>query len=708
MGATSDVLFGRDRPLDGGAPTQGHNQFPLILSPFAIGKVELRNRFVFQPHFTALGHRDGTPSDAHAAYHEERARGGVALIIFESQAVHPSGKMSRSFVDAWDPRVIPHHRKVTDGVHAHGAKIFGQLTHGGHTSLEQPPPILWAPTQMPEPSSRFTTKAIDLEDIRAVIEGFARSARNLVDAGFDGVEIKVAHDGLLRSFASPFFNHRTDGYGGSFENRMRLSHEVLTAMRKAVGDDVPIGVRLCVNEFTAFGYDSEYGLQMASHLQATGLVDYFNSDAGSFSSFWMEIPPAAVAQDDFRIINRELKSVSRIPVIAFGRMNSPQLGEEVLRSGEADLIGMARQLVADPWTPEKTRRGRADLVRRCISCNDGCLHQVARELPIRCIQNPGAGQERHVNERLLRPIDERRHVVVAGAGPAGLKVAETAARRGHRVTVIERERALGGLILLASKQPEHANIAEVVSYLEIVASEAGAEILRGQTATPDMLHGLLPDVIVVATGSQPNLPRALDGDTTLSQSLGRQMLPDVPGLDQDFVISSDDVMSGRVEPRGKVVVIDSNGHWEAAGTAEYLADNGCDVTVVAGAAAGSDLEAGTRTLFYRRAAIKNMKLMSGHTLVEVGEHRVKIAPVFSGNDAIGWARYLLMPGDNIWLTDVDWVVPVIGRRSREDLFLKLKKDARFASTRVERTGDCVAPRLVESNIAEAFELAQSL
>lgn len=708
MGAASDVLFGQQTSNPDGALVPGHNQFPLILSPFAIGKVDLRNRFVFQPHFTALGHRDGTPSDAHAAYHEERARGGVALIIFESQAVHPTGKMSRSFVDAWDPRIIPHHRRVTDGVHAHGAKIFGQLTHGGHTSLEQPPPILWAPTQMPEPSSRFTTKAIDLDDIRAVIDGFAVSARNLVDAGFDGVEIKVAHDGLLRSFASPFFNRRTDGYGGSFENRMRLSVEVLAAMRKAVGEDVPIGVRLCINEFTAFGYDSEYGLQMAEHLQATGLVDYFNSDAGSFSSFWMEIPPAAVAQDDFRKINRELKSVSRLPVIAFGRMNSPQLGEEVLKAGEADLIGMARQLVADPWTPEKTRRGRADLVRRCISCNDGCLHQVARELPIRCIQNPGAGQERHVNERLLRPIDARRHVVVAGAGPAGLKVAETVARRGHRVTVIERERALGGSLLLAAKQPEHANIAEVVSYLEIVVSEMGVAILRGQAATPDMLHGLAPDVIVVATGSQPNLPRSLDSDTSLSQSLGRQFLPDIEGLDQDFVVSCDDVMSGRVELSGKVVLIDNNGHWEAAGTAEYLADSGCDVTVVAAAAAGSDLEAGTRTLFYRRAAIKNMKLMSGHSLVEIGDHRIKIAPVFSGNDAIGWAKYLLMPGDDIWIENVDWVVPVIGRRSREDLFLKLKEDERFAGTRVERTGDCVAPRLVESNIAEAFELAQSL
>lgn len=707
MRNTSAQMFEPTYGTDGGVAA-GHNQFPLLLSPFSIGQVELRNRFVFQPHFTALGDLDGTPSDAHAAYHEERARGGVGLIVFESQAVHPSGKMSRRFVDAWDPKIIPQHRKITDVVHAHGAKMFGQLTHGGHTSLEHPPHLLWAPTQMPEPSSHFSTKAIDEDDIRAVIDGFAASARNLVEAGFDGIEVKVAHDGLLRSFASPFFNHRTDAYGGSFENRLRLSIEVFEAIKQATGSSVPLGVRLCVNEFTVFGYDSEYGLQIAEYFQASGLVDYFNSDAGSFSSYWMEIPPAAVAQEDFRKINRELKQMSRLPVIAFGRMNSPQLGEEALRAGEADLIGMARQLIADPWTPEKTRRGRAELVRRCIACNDACIHQVGQEKAIRCIQNPGAGRERQVNERLLAPLKEPKTIVVAGGGPAGLKVAETAVRRGHRVTLFERDRALGGQVRLAEKQPEHANVGEVTSYLEIVADECGVDIKRGHAATPDAIHALNADIVIVATGSESNLPRTPGDDVAVSRSLGRQVLPDIEGLDRSFVVSSDDVMSGRVECRGKVVVVDNNGHWEAAGTAEFLADSGCEVIVIAPDAVGSDLESGTRTLFYRRAAIKSIALRSGLSLTAIGDRTVTVAPVISGNDAIGWAKYLLMPGDEEVIEGVDWVVPVIGRRSREDLFLALKTDPRFTHVRIERVGDCVAPRLIESNIAEAFLLAQTL
>jgi 2,4-dienoyl-CoA reductase-like NADH-dependent reductase (Old Yellow Enzyme family) len=681
----------------------------MLFSPLKIRELELRNRFVFQPHFTALGHLDGQPSDALVAYHEERARGGVALIVTESMAIHPTGKMSRRFINAWDPAVIPNLRKITDAVHTHGAKIFSQLTHAGHTSLEHPPHVLWAPTQMPEPSSHFSTKALDEDDIRAVIDGFAASARNAAEAGFDGIEIKIAHDGLLRSFASPFFNRRTDRYGGSFENCMRLSLEVLEAIKKATEDAFPVGVRICLDEFTPFGYDLQYGLKMAASLEASGLVDYFNSDAGSFSSYWMEIPPAAVAAADFRKLCAELKRASRLPVVAFGRISPTQQGEEMLRAGEADLIGLARQLITDPETPNKIKAGRGHLVRMCISCNDACLHQVNQEKGIRCIQNPGAGREREVNERFVTKADTSRRVVVVGGGPAGLKVAEVAAKRGHKVTLLERKRTLGGQVMLAANQPEHAIIGEVTSYLESVIADQGVEVRLGVTATPALLREFDADVIVVATGSEPNLPNQPEDNAQQSRALGRQVLPEIPGLDQPFVVSSDRVLSGDVQLSGKVVVIDDNGHWEAAGTAEYLADQGCLVEVVAShSAVGEDLESGTRTLFYRRAAIKHIRLRTSTLVVEIGSRRVQIAQVFSSGDAVGWGKYVLLPGDEEWIDEVDWVVPVIGRRSREDLFLELKSSADFKDVRIERVGDCLAPRLIQSTIGEAFALGQTL
>jgi 2,4-dienoyl-CoA reductase-like NADH-dependent reductase (Old Yellow Enzyme family) len=679
-----------------------------LLSPFAIGRVSLRNRLVFQPHFTALGTLEGMPSDEHVAYQEERARGGTALNILESQAIHPSGKMSRRFINAWDPAVVPGLAKIADAVHRHGAKLFGQLTHGGHTSLELPPHIMWAPTQMPEPSSFHSTKAMDEDDIKAVIAGFAASARNMVAAGLDGIEIKIAHDGLLRSFASPFFNRRSDRYGGSFENRMRLSYEVIAAIKSATGDDVPLGVRICVNEFTSFGYDEEYGLQMTAALEATGQVDYFNSDAGSFSSYWMEIPPAAVAAEDFRRINAGLKHATKLPVIAFGRL-TPASGEALLAAGEADLIGMARQLIADPETGNKIMAGRGDLVRMCVACNDGCVYQVGQEKAVRCIHNPGAGRERTMSERLVSVTRTPKHVVIAGGGPAGLKVAEIAARRGHRITLLERSARLGGQVNLAAVQPEHASIGEVTSYLEAAVADLGVTIKLSTPATVDSILALNPDTVIVATGSEPNLPNRNTDSASKSRALGRQVLPDIEGLDLPVVVSSDEVLSGQVMPSGHVVVIDKNGHWEAAGTAEYLADAGCRVTVISGhSLIGENLEGGTRTLFYRRAAIKGIDLRPATDLISIERGRVNVCAVFSAADAIGWGKYILMPGDAEPINDVDWVVPVIGRRSREDLFLDLKHSPDFASIRIGRVGDCVAPRLIQSTISEAFELAREL
>lgn len=693
----------------------GRRGFPLLFSPLSIRDVILRNRIVFQPHFTALGTRDGMPSEDHVAYHAARARGGVGLIVFESQAVHPTGKMSRRFIDAWDPAVIPMYRRITDAVHVHGAKIFGQLTHGGHTSLENPPSLMWAPTQMPEPSSHFSTKAMDLDDIAATIRGFAVSARNAFEGGFDGVEVKVGHDGLLRSFASPFFNHRTDGYGGSFANRMRLSIEVLEAIREATGPAFPIGVRICLQEYTAFGYDLAYGLRMAQALEGSGCVDYFNCDAGSFSSYWMEIPPAAVADGTFRPLNAALKKASRLPVVAFGRIRPPQLGEDMLAAGEADLIGMARQLITDPETPNKLRDGRDEEVRRCIACNDACIYQVGQEKAIRCVHNPAAGRERDLDEHNLAPATPARTVVVVGGGPAGLKVAEIAARRGHRVILLEREDCLGGQVRLAARQPHHGLVLDVVTYLEHAVSTLGVEVRRGVSATPDLVAGLSPDIVVIATGSEPNLPYGADrrddndDNGATARQFGLQVLPSIPGLDLPCVLSADRVLASPPPAGSRVLVVDGNGHWEAVGTAEYLADHGCDVTIItAGSLVGADLEGGTRTLFHRRASLKGIALRPYTQLLEIADRGAKVANVFSGpalNDIDG---YVLIPGAGEWITPIDWAVPVMGRRSREDLYHACRGAAALQGVHIERVGDCVAPRLIQGIIAEADALARAI
>ena len=363
---------------------------------------------------------------------------------------------------------------------------------------------------------------------------------------------------------------------------------MIEAIKKAAGDDFPVGIRLCLHEYTPWGYGLDYGLQIAAHLEATGCVDYFNSDAGSFSSFWMEIPPMAVAQGSFRELNRALKRASCLPVIAFGRIKTYELASEILAAGEADYVGFCRQLITDPETPNKMREGRLDEIRYCIACNDACVYQVNQDKPIRCIHNPDAGNESAFTIRTMPKADPAKRVVVVGGGLAGLKVAETAARRGHDVVLFERSHELGGQVLLAARQPYHAEIRDVTRHLELEVARLGVDLRLDTEADPDLVRDQQPDVLVVATGSEPNLPprrgKAMD-IPGIAAELGRHVPVNLAGIDSDNVFSADEILAGDLPLGQRVLVVDGNGHWEAAGTIEYLLEAGFEVEVVTQAAA---------------------------------------------------------------------------------------------------------------------------
>lgn len=274
--------------------------------------------------------------------------------------------------------------------------------------------------------------------------------------------------------------------------------------------------------------------------------------------------------------------------------------------------------------------------------------------------------------------------------------------------VIERGETLGGQVALAARQPEHGIIGAVTDHLAAMVRHLGVAVRTGLEATPQRLAAESPDHIVIATGSEPNLPRA-NGKASMAIDLGRHVRPSIPGLDLPFVHSSDAVMSGTVKLSGRVLVVDNNGHWEGAGTAEYLAEQGCSVEIVTpDMMVGGDIESGTRTLFYRRAAIKGIVIRAGLALKAVEPGRVVVCPVFSGAGTQGFGRYLLVAGAEMTIEGFDCVVAIIGRRSREDLYHECRASPLLAGVAIDRVGDAVAPRLIESNIAEAYALGLSL
>ena len=506
--------------------------FPLLFSPIIINRLELHNRLVM-PAIHLNYTPDGKVTDQLVAFYDERSRGGTGLIVAGGFAISAlaGGPDLTSMKDDSDIEGLS---RLTAQVHEGEAKIGAQLFHAG--AYARPAQNAGQAITSSTHISRYTgqeARAMSRDEVAQVQDEFARAARRAKEAGFDMVEILGSAGYLISQFLSPRINRREDEYGGSLENRFRFGLEVVAKVREAVGPDFCVGIRLAGNDFVPGSHTNIESRQFAAACVDAG-VDLVNVTGGWHETrvpqITAEVPPAG-----FSYLARGIKGAVPVPVCASNLIHGPEMAEEVLSRGDCDLICMARPLIADPYFARKAATGRRRLIRPCVSCNQGCFDAVASEQPVVCMTNPRAGHESQVpydQTQANRPLK----VVVVGGGPAGCQTALTAARRGHKVTLLEAQVRLGGQPGWYCMPTEKPDFGEIGHYFAAALDEAGVEVRLDTRADLQTVIDLAPDTVVLATGSTP-------------------AVPSIPGCDLPHVVTAWDLLQGKRQPRGKVVVI---------------------------------------------------------------------------------------------------------------------------------------------------------
>jgi len=668
--------------------------FERLAEPFQLKGRTLSNRVVWLPHLTGYS-QERRISDKHVRYYVERARNDVGMIIMGCETVNPRYRNPLR-VDAFDPDSVEGYRRLSDAVHEHDTVLIGQLVDDGNQNVCDAT-LDWAYEYAPSAVADWAVgripKAMESEDFTFSRDAWVASVRNHVDGGYDGSELKIAHDGLLRQMLSPLYNQRDDQYGGDREHRERFVREVLEAMRMAAGPGHILGVRFAFAEFVAGGFELDEGLRLLSDIASWGLVDYITSDLGVHSALRFCNPPMSTPTGFARYAIRAANELVDLPLIAYGRIRTPEMAEEILEHGESDLVGVARALITDPQWVRKALRGDAARIRRCIGCNQGCLDRLWVGQEITCILNPAAGREARFGEGTLLPADPARRVLVIGGGPAGMKTAEVAARRGHRVTLIERSDQLGGAVNTIARAPSRRDFLDAVRWLEDELDVLGVDVQLGREVQSADFHRESDGTIrLLPSGTQPDdrSPESLVADTVVLATGAVALTPAVPGVESPSVVLAQDALNGVAEIGSSVVIVDGTGTFLAVSTAQMLADTGHRVTVV------SQLQESAANLGPPDRQVQMTTLF---------EHGVELIPAYALAEIdLPAVRFVhTLSGDPLEL-EADTVILATGWASDTTAFQGLEG----VVDRLHRVGDSVAPRDVGMAIFTAEELGRSI
>ncbi len=539
------------------------SRYRYLFSPLQLGPITVRNRVVFSAHLTNYA-KDGLPTEQHAAYYEARAAGGAGLIITEEHSTHPTDWPYEKLIHGFHRDVIPGYKRITEAVHRHGTPIFAQINHnGGQASSMYTRLPVWAPSAVADPLFREVPKAVTIREIAEIVAGYGLVAEHCAEGNFDGVELQCSHSSIVRGFLSGATNMRTDHYGGSLENRARILVEIIDVVRQAIGPTRALGVRLCGDELIEGGTTIDEAVAVAKIVEATGKVDYINTSIGVATATLfmieasMHIPPGYAL-----FIPNAIRREVDLPVVGVGRFKDPLQVERALAEGHCDLVGVVRAQIADPDFVRKAQAGEHDDTRLCLSCNQECVGRMGLNRWLGCIENPAAGREALLT-RAVALTRKRKRVLVVGGGPAGLQAAISAAHHGHDVVVYERDQVAGGQVRWAASVPNRAEFGDMIRNQLNELERLNVKVALGHEVDGAFVREQNPDVVIVASGSVPQLPYWAPAD-------------------DDRIGDVLDVLTGRFSPVAgeRVTIIDELGFHQATSVAEVLADRGCIVEII--------------------------------------------------------------------------------------------------------------------------------
>jgi 2,4-dienoyl-CoA reductase-like NADH-dependent reductase (Old Yellow Enzyme family)/thioredoxin reductase len=650
--------------------------FTHLFKPIQVGPVEIRNRIFSSGHQTTMVN-DGLINDRLIAYHEARAKGGAGLLIAEIAAIHETAFFSSHTIQAYRDECIDGYRRLAETVHRYGAKIFAQLFHPGRevygTLSDGRHAVSYAPSDVPAERYLSTPCPMSIDMIEELIQCYGVCAARIKAAGIDGVEIVASHGYLPAQFLNPRANLRQDKYGGDAAGRLLFLRECARSIRRHVGKDMVLGLRISGDEISQDGLKPDETLGAIRELDRDGLFDYVNIIAGS--SYDIQgavhiVPPMRIANAYVAPFAKSVKSAVSFRVLVGGRINQPQLAERILASGDADMCAMTRAMICDPDMPRKAAAAQVDDIRACIACNQACIGHMQMDAPISCIQFPESGRELEYGRRV--PAAAAKSIVVVGGGPAGMKVAAVAAERGHRVTLYERNSRVGGQALLAQLLPGRAEFGGIVTNLSREIERAGVRIVTSCDVSAQLIHEVAPDVVVLATGSRPRDPS-------------------IEGRESAHVINAWQVLKGEANPGQSVVITDFRSDWIGVGIAEKLASEGRRVRYfTATPTVGQSLQ----------SYLRDQWVAQLHALGVVTQTYARLV----GVDSTTAYFQHTANGTYFEVDEVDTVVLSLGNQREASLAQELKDFA--GDLRV--IGDCLTPRTAEEAVFDGLQVGSEI